>query len=135
MQTIHCKPLILNKLLISLAFVLVIAIVITILLFPQAQELIFPSSITLSSLSVLFILYLNKNELYTITISGDSLHLDFLNKSIFKRVPLQLKRHDVTLVPKESFSEIHLKNTMIAKVRESSMKPEEWQIVKNYFAE
>ncbi len=135
MQTIHCKPLILNKLLISLAIVLVVAIVITILLFPQVQEFILPSSITLSSLSVLFIFYLNKNELYTITISGDSLHLDFLNKSFFKRVPLQLKRHDVTLVPQKSFSEIHLNDTVIAKIRESSMKPEEWQMVKNYFAE
>ncbi|HRE59265.1 MAG TPA: hypothetical protein PLW09_15735, partial [Candidatus Kapabacteria bacterium] len=60
------------------------------------------------------------------------LHLDFFNKSIFKRKELVLERSDLTAQANDSMIELFYENKHIANIRKVSMKTDEWEVISQF---
>lgn len=76
--------------------------------------------------------YLNRNEFYTLILEGEMLHLDFLNKSFFKRKPLERQRSDVQSKVTDAVIELMYECKHIATLRKVSMTSEEWESVTQF---
>lgn len=134
MIKIQCKPVVLNKLLFSQLSVVILIVVVCSVTMPHSfQSITLPLSLTLSTVSILITFYFNKNEVYTFIMDGEILHLDFFNKSFFKRKNLELNRNELVLNITHSIGQIFHHNVHIANVRRNTMKEDEWPSIQNFF--
>lgn len=131
MKKIQCKAILMNKTLVSLVVVIIVIATFLVLLAPDEFRKFYLTSTLLfmSSIGVFWMFYLNRNEVYTLIIDGEMLHLDFFNKSIFKRKELVLQRSDLTVQANDSMIELFYENKHIANIRKASMKPDEWEVI------
>jgi hypothetical protein len=128
MKKIQCKAIVMNKTLISLVVVIMVIATFLVLLAPDEFRKFYLTS-TLLFMSSVGVFYLNRNEVYTLIIDGEMLHLDFFNKAIFKRKELVLQRMELTTQENDSMIELFYENKHIANVRKASMKPDEWEVI------
>ncbi len=134
MKKIQCKAIVMNKTLISLVVVIMVIATFLVLLAPDEFRKFYLTSTLLfmSSIGVFWMFYLNRNEVYTLIIDGEMLHLDFFNKSIFKRKELVLERSDLTAQANDSMIELFYENKHIANIRKVSMKTDEWEVISQF---
>lgn len=76
--------------------------------------------------------YLTRNEVYTLILDGEMLHLDFFNKSIFKRKPLELHRSAFQSKATDAVIELMYEGKHIATLRKVSMTSEECESVTQF---
>lgn len=134
MTKIQCKSVLLNKLLFSLFSGVALIVVVCAIAIPSSiQTFILPLSLSLASVSIVVMFYLSKNEVYTMIMDGEAIHLDFFNKSFFKRKNLELNRNELVFNMSEGLGHILHNNKLIAIVRKNSIKEDEWLAVQNFF--
>jgi hypothetical protein len=131
MEKIQCKAIVMNKTLISLVVVIMVIATFLVLLAPDEFRKFYLTSTLLfmTSIGVFWMFYLNRNEVYTLIIDGEMLHLDFFNKAIFKRIELVLQRSDLTVQANDSMIELFYENKHRANIRKASMKSDEWEVI------
>lgn len=131
MKKIQCKAILMNKTLVSLVVVIMVIATFLVLLAPDEFRKFYLTSTLLfmTSIGVFWMFYLNRNEVYTLIIDGEMLHLDFFNKSIFKRKELVLERSDLTAQANDSMIELFYENKHRANIRKASMKSDEWEVI------
>jgi hypothetical protein len=134
MKKIQCKAILMNKTLVSLVVVIMVIATFLVLLAPDEFRKFYLTSTLLfmTSIGVFWMFYLNRNEVYTLIIDGEMLHLDFFNKSIFKRKELVLERSDLTAQANDSMIELFYENKHIANIRKVSMKTDEWEVISQF---
>lgn len=134
MKKIQCKAILMNKTLISLVVVIMVIATFLVLLAPDEFRKFYLTSTLLfmSSIGVFGMFYLNRNEVYTLIIDGEMLHLDFFNKAIFKRKELVLQRSDLTVQANDSMIELFYENKHRANIRKASMKSDEWEVISQF---
>lgn len=134
MTKIQCKPVLLNKLLFTLFSGVALIVVVCAIAIPNSiKTFILPLSLSLASVSIVVMFYLSKNEVYTMILDGEVIHLDFFNKSFFKRKNLELNRNELVFNMGGGLAHILHNNKLIAIVRKNSLKEEEWLSVQNFF--
>ncbi|MBK7987870.1 MAG: hypothetical protein IPK11_13380 [Ignavibacteria bacterium] len=131
MKKIQCKAILMNKTLVSLVVVIIVIATFLVLLAPDEFRKFYLTSTLLfmTSIGVFWMFYLNRNEVYTLIIDGEMLHLDFFNKSIFKRKELVLQSSDLIVQANDSMIELFYENKHIANIRKASMKSDEWEVI------
>jgi hypothetical protein len=131
MKKIQCKAILINRTLVSLVIVIMVIATFLVLWAPDEFRKFFLTSTLLfmSSIGVFWMFYLNRNEVYTLIIDGEMLHLDFFNKAIFKRKELVLQRPDLTAQENDLMLELFYENKHIANIRKASMKTDEWEVI------
>ncbi|MFN5309480.1 MAG: hypothetical protein ACK5C0_08490 [Candidatus Kapaibacterium sp.] len=131
MKKIQCKAILINRTLVSLVIVIMVIATFLVLWAPDEFRKFFLTSTLLfmSSIGVFWMFYLNRNEVYTLIIDGEMLHLDFFNKAIFKRKELVLQRSDLTAQENDLMLELFYENKHIANIRKASMKTDEWEVI------
>ncbi len=131
MKKIQCKAILINRTLVSLVIVIMLIATFLVLWAPDEFRKFFLTSTLLfmSSIGVFWMFYLNRNEVYTLIIDGEMLHLDFFNKAIFKRKELVLQRSDLTAQENDLMLELFYENKHIANIRKASMKTDEWEVI------
>ncbi len=134
MKKIQCKAILMNKTLISLVVVIMVIATFLVLLAPDEFRKFYLTStlLVMSSIGVFGMFYLNRNEVYTLIIDGEMLHLDFFNKAIFKRKELVLQRSDLTVQANDSMIELFYENKHRANIRKASMKSDEWEVISQF---
>lgn len=134
MKKIQCKAIVMNKTLISLVVVIMVIATFLVLWAPDEFRKFYLTSTLLfmTSIGVVGMFYLNRNEVYTLIIDGEMLHLDFFNKAIFKRKELVLQCSDLTAQENESMIELFSENKHIANIRKASMKSDEWETISQF---
>ncbi len=134
MFIIRCKPFLINRLI--LTFLLggnALVLCILLLLFKVSINTLTTSMLFFSSFSVVITFYLTKNEVYTLTVTDNEIHLDFFNKSIFKRVPMKLNKEQFARNSKEENTDLYIEDKIIARIRKRTMTEEEWQKLQHFF--
>lgn len=133
MFIIRCKPFLLNRLILTLLFGGSVLLLAMLLQFYGSYFLDLIPFLSLWSLGSVFLtFYLTKNEVYTITVSDDEIHLDFFNKSIFKRVPMKFNKGMFTYVHKSDYTDLQIESNVIARIRKRTMSDEEWQKLNHF---
>ena len=134
MKKIQCKAILMNKTLVSLVVVIMVIATFLVLLAPDEFRKFYLTSTLLfmTSIGVFWMFYLNRNEVYTLIIDGEMLHLDFFNKSIFKRKELVLQSSDLIVQANDSMIELFYENKHIANIRKASMKSDEWEVISQF---
>jgi hypothetical protein len=133
MKKISCKPYLINRLVFVLLLGGTMVFVPILLYFFDTDTLdVLTNIVMLNTVFTVFMFYLNRNEVYTLIIDGEMLHLDFFNKSIFKRKELVLQRSDLTVQANDSMIELFYENKHIANIRKVSMKTDEWEVISQF---
>jgi|GEM_PF-1552762 hypothetical protein len=133
MKKISCKPYLINRLVFVLLLGGTMVFVPILLYFFDTDTLdVLTNIVMLNTVFTVFMFYLTRNEVYTLIIDGEMLHLDFFNKSIFKRKELVLERSDLTAQANDSMIELFYENKHIANIRKVSMKTDEWEVISQF---
>ncbi len=135
MKKIYCKGFLLNRLVIAVLFGgLLIEVPSLMFLFKIDIANLIPILSMVNFLLIVFIFYLNRNEVYTISIQGDEVSVDFFNKVFFKRVPMDFRKGEFKIERIGAKLSVYNGEKCIMHIREQSMKPDEWRTLIEFFA-
>lgn len=83
-KKISCKPYLINRLVLLLIVGgSMVSVPIFICFFESGTLDLLSNTVMLNTISIVLMFYLTRNEVYTLILDGEMLHLDFFNKSIF----------------------------------------------------
>lgn len=134
MKKIYCKAFLLNRLIFTiLVGGLAVEIPFVVFMLGLSIDNLIPILLITNFFLVLAIFYLNRNEVYTITILEDQLSVDFFNKSFFKRTPMDFRKGEFRIERIGAKLSVYSNDKCIMHIREQSMKSDEWRTILEFF--
>jgi hypothetical protein len=104
------------------------------LFLPIDKSYCYMISMTFIFAGVLYMFYLNKNEILTLQIEESEVKISFVNNSVFKRQDLKLPKSDIICKNEDEFIKLEKNKILFAIIRRKSMTEKEWSEVKSYFS-
>jgi hypothetical protein len=82
---------------------------------------------------VLYMFYLNKNEVLTLQIEQSEVKISFVNNAVFKRQDMKLSKSDIICKKGDELIKLQKDEILFAIIRSKSLTETEWVEVKSYF--
>ncbi len=95
--------------------------------------------ITYAAISILilfmliFIFYLGRYDLSTLSINNESIAFEYFNKSFFKKKSFNANQADINVTMTDDILYIHYNNEMVALIRKNAAGKTEWEDIRTYF--
>lgn len=90
------------------------------------------ASMALTFAAVIYVFYLNRNELASIKFESSLIVFSFVNKSILKRKDLFVEPESLKIDQSEDIVIFLLNNKVVAKLRRQSVNSESWTNIMDY---
>ena len=83
---------------------------------------------------MLYIFYLNRNELSLMKTEEEEVKFSFINNSFFRRKDITLPKKDIRCVQEAKVIKLLIGEKLFAIIRPESMKAEEWEQLQSFYS-
>lgn len=128
------EPVFFKKLLLTLTISLLPIIVFIFYEVGSQSYMITYAAISILILFMLiFIFYLGRYDLSTLSINNESIAFEYFNKSFFKKKSFNANQADINVTMTDDILYIHYNNEMVALIRKNAAGKTEWEDIRTYF--